>query len=312
MRWQSVWSVCGCPEGRDGLFRDLGHLKWQVLADCDCRAGLATVHDVVLTAMPTPALAGTRGVAMLRPVTAIQPEALTHEAASALLAALPAEIGPGLSETELEAIECRYGFTFADDHWILLQAGLPLDRPWPDWRDGDPHELRGRLDAPAEGVLLGVEHGFWYPGWGERPDDRQAALDQRFAWFVDHWSSNPGFACVLGYDGDEPVGFAYGAAANPQREWWREHWTPDATALTSTFALSELMVRPKWRKTGAGHQLHEGLLEGRSEALAVLLVDTTHPRVQALYESWGYRKVGNRQPFADSPLYAVMLKQLQP
>ena len=134
-------------------------------------------------------------------------------------------------------------------------------------------------------------------------------FNQRFAWFVDHWSSNPGFSCVLGYDKDEPVGLAYGAAAVPQREWWREHWTPEGDS--TTFALSELMVRPKWRKTGAGQQLHDALLEERTEALAVLLVDTTHPRVQRLYESWGYRKVGIRQPFADSPLYAVMLKGLQ-
>ena len=65
---------------------------------------------------------------MLRLVTAIQPEPLTHETASALLTTLPTEIGPGLSEAELEAIECRYGFTFADDHRVLLQAGLPLSR----------------------------------------------------------------------------------------------------------------------------------------------------------------------------------------
>ncbi len=32
--------------------------------------------------------------------------------------------------------------------------------------------------------------------------------------------------------------------------------------------------------------------------------------VQALYESWGYRKVGERQPFPDSPVYAVMLADL--
>jgi hypothetical protein len=114
---------------------------------------------------------------MLRPVTATQPERLTHEAATALLSALPTEIGPGLSEAELEAVESRYGFTFADDHRIFLQAGLPLGRPWPDWRDGDPHELRSRLDAPADGVLFDVEHnGFWYPGWGVQPEDRRAAM----------------------------------------------------------------------------------------------------------------------------------------
>ncbi|MEU3529799.1 hypothetical protein AB0E62_39200 [Streptomyces sp. NPDC038707] len=39
----------------------------------------------------------------------------------------------------------------------------------------------------------------------------------------------------------------------------------------------------------------------------MLTVDTKRPRLQAMYEGWGYRKVGERQPFPDSPLYAVML-----
>jgi hypothetical protein len=33
----------------------------------------------------------------------------------------------------------------------------------------------------------------------------------------------------------------------------------------------------------------------------VLLVDPDHPNVQALYGSWGYRQIGIRQPFPDSP-----------
>lgn len=44
--------------------------------------------------------------------------------------------------------------------------------------------------------------------------------------------------------------------------------------------------------------------------LVVLLVDPEHPRVQALYETWGFRKVGKRRPFPDSPVYAVMLAEL--
>ncbi|MEE1939861.1 GNAT family N-acetyltransferase [Streptomyces sp. TRM 70361] len=132
---------------------------------------------------------------------------------------------------------------------------------------------------------------------------------QRFPWFVDHWGGNPGFHCVLGYDGDEPVGFAYGAPSTPGREWWREYLDP-APEASGTFAVSELMVRPRWRKTGASRLLHHSLLADRDEDLAVLLVDVTHPKVQALYESWGYRKIGEEQPFADSPLYAVMLADL--
>jgi GNAT superfamily N-acetyltransferase len=139
--------------------------------------------------------------------------------------------------------------------------------------------------------------------------DSNDEFDERFPWFVDHWGGNPGFACTIGYAGPEPVGFAYGAPAAEGREWWREHMdTP--TAHARTFAVSELMVRPKWRKTGASHLLHHALLEGRGEDLAVLLVEPEHPGVVALYESWGYRAVGRRQPFPDSPMFAVMLAEL--
>ncbi|MGW6274637.1 GNAT family N-acetyltransferase [Streptomyces sp. NPDC055060] len=133
---------------------------------------------------------------------------------------------------------------------------------------------------------------------------------QRFAWFVDHWGGNPGFTCVIAYHGDEPIGFAYGAPAAPGREWWREHLDP-APAEPETFAVSELMVKVDHRKQGLSERLHGALLGKRGEALAVLLVDTTHPKVQTLYEAWGYRKVGERRPFPDSPLYAVMLLSLK-
>ncbi|MFI0943604.1 GNAT family N-acetyltransferase [Streptomyces sp. NPDC021020] len=134
-------------------------------------------------------------------------------------------------------------------------------------------------------------------------------FDERFPWFVDHWGGNPGFACVIAYDGDEPVGFAYGAPGTPGREWWRGHLDP-APEKHRTFSYSELAVVPRWRKKGVAELLSRALMDGRDEDLAVLLVDVQHPRVQALYESWGYRKVGERQPFPDSPVYAVMIVEL--
>ncbi|MGW1267423.1 N-acetyltransferase family protein [Streptomyces sp. NPDC002491] len=134
-------------------------------------------------------------------------------------------------------------------------------------------------------------------------------FNQRFPWFVDHWGGNPGFACVIAFDGQQPVAFAYGAPATPYREWWRDHLeeVPDNHA---TFAYSELAVRTTHRKTGTAELVTRALLDERHEDLVVLLVDIEHPRVQALYESWGFRQVGVRQPFADSPLYAVMLAEL--
>ncbi|MFF9199167.1 hypothetical protein ACF09L_28570 [Streptomyces sp. NPDC014779] len=103
---------------------------------------------------------------------------LTPEAARALQGTLRAEIGPGLSEAEFDAIEARFGFTFAADHRVFLAAGLPHGSSrWPDWRHGDPGELAERLARPVEGVLFDVEHnGFWHPLWPARPAETSEAL----------------------------------------------------------------------------------------------------------------------------------------
>jgi ribosomal protein S18 acetylase RimI-like enzyme len=142
-------------------------------------------------------------------------------------------------------------------------------------------------------------------------DEMQNPFHQRFPWFIDHWASRDGFACVIAYEAEtkQPVGFAYGAPAAPGKEWWRNSWT--APGDPSTFSVSELMVLPEWRGTGEGRRLHDYLLDSRPEALTVLLVDTTHPKVLALYTRWGYEKVGEQTPFPDSPLYAVMIKSLR-
>lgn len=98
-----------------------------------------------------------------------------------------------MTDAELTRIEQDYGFEFADDHRAFLAAGLPLDTPdapfipevdrtgtwsWPDWRDGDPDDLRASLDMPHEGVLFQVEHhDFWHPAWGQRPISTDQALE---------------------------------------------------------------------------------------------------------------------------------------
>jgi hypothetical protein len=44
--------------------------------------------------------------------------------------------------------------------------------------------------------------------------------------------------------------------------------------------------------------------------MVTLTVETQRPRVQAMYERWGYSKVGEAKPSDDSPLYAVMVRKL--
>ncbi|MFJ8011221.1 hypothetical protein [Streptomyces sp. NPDC096339] len=111
-------------------------------------------------------------------MTEQSPAPLTLEAARDLQSMLRCDIGPGLGERELDAVEERFGFTFSADHRIFLAAGLPRgSRSWPDWRDGDPENLAGRLSRPVEGVLFDVEHsGFWHPAWPSRPTSTSGAL----------------------------------------------------------------------------------------------------------------------------------------
>nr|QIY76524.1 GNAT family N-acetyltransferase [Streptomyces sp. RLB1-33] len=166
------------------------------------------------------------------------------------------------------------------------------------------HYRRGDLPAGFKQLLVDVHTDAY-------ADAMDLEFNQRFPWFVDHWSNMAGFTCVVGFDEEEPTGFAYGAPLQPGREWWRSTAYEPNNGYTATFAVSEVMVRPGWRKQGIAERLHEALLSERSEELAVLLVDVTHPKVQSLYESWDYAKVGEQQPFADSPLYAVMVKDLR-
>lgn len=125
----------------------------------------------------------------------------------------------------------------------------------------------------------------------------------------------PAWEAVIGYDDRQPVGFTYAAALLPGARWWSVMLTelPDtytAETGTRTLALFELMVLPEWRGTGTARLLHDALLGRRSEERVTLLVDPSHAKVKELYEQWGYSHIGDQQPFADSPRYAVMVRPL--
>lgn len=102
------------------------------------------------------------------------------------------EIAPGLTDTEFARIEAEHGFRFADDHRAFLAAGLPVnspfepepgvwyawEKPWPEWRDGDPAGLREQLGWPVDGLVQAVRrHGHWNRAWGERPASPEAAAE---------------------------------------------------------------------------------------------------------------------------------------
>ncbi|WOI59630.1 GNAT family N-acetyltransferase [Streptomyces fradiae] len=139
---------------------------------------------------------------------------------------------------------------------------------------------------------------------------------ERFEQRLQGHSSRPGWEAVVAYDGGEAAGYAYAAALPERTGWWAHMLTPlpeEATEETGerTLALFELMVRVPWRKTGLAQRIHEELLAHRREERVTLLVDPEHPKVAALYESWGYCHIGDQQPFPDAPVYSTMLRRLR-
>lgn len=139
---------------------------------------------------------------------------------------------------------------------------------------------------------------------------------ERFEQRLRGHSSRPGWEAVVAYDGGEAAGYAYAAPLPERTGWWSHMLTPlpdEETREdgTRTLALFELMVRAPWRKTGLAQRIHEELLTGRREERVTLLVEPGHPKVKALYERWGYRHIGDQQPFPDAPVYATMLRNLR-
>lgn len=125
--------------------------------------------------------------------------------------------------------------------------------------------------------------------------------------------AGPGWETVIAFDQGEPSGYAYGCPLPPDTVWWEgvEPTPPPSLAAESgrrTFALLQLMVKPEWRGTGIARRLHDELLKGRFEERVTLLVEQDHPRVGALYERWGYASVASSRPYADGPLYDLMLR----
>ncbi|MGC0415031.1 N-acetyltransferase family protein [Embleya sp. AB8] len=174
-----------------------------------------------------------------------------------------------------------------------------------------------RFERYGEAVLpeiRGVLSQVYAEIYAEQLDDpffSVAGFERRLAGQV----SVGGWECVVAWDGEQVAGYAYGATLPASTGWWRKTapaLSPEDAHETGsrTVAVFEVMVREGWRGTGLAERVHEELVTARPEERATLLVEDTHPKVLALYESWGYRRIGNQRPFRDAPLYAVMVRDL--
>ncbi|QDY77491.1 GNAT family N-acetyltransferase [Streptomyces qinzhouensis] len=124
------------------------------------------------------------------------------------------------------------------------------------------------------------------------------------------------FRAALARTGDgEPVGIAYGYPLGPGTGWWDRLTTPVTPELRyedghRTFGLIELAVRAPWRRLGVARRLHEAVLLNAPEERVLLNARPDAAPAQAAYASWGYRKVGEAQPWDGAALHDVLVLTL--
>ncbi len=167
--------------------------------------------------------------------------------------------------------------------------------------EGLPAHRNTLLDVYRDVYADRLENSFFTP---ERFWERLTGYGQR-----------PGFRLVMGQIGNALVGFTLGETLPKDSGWWRGfRGNPPAGLLmetgSRTFAVNELMVRPAWRRNGFAKALSDALLADRTEERATLLVRAENTVASMAYAAWGFSIIGQIQPFADSPVYEAMVRNL--
>ncbi|MFI6689703.1 GNAT family N-acetyltransferase [Streptomyces sp. NPDC050485] len=131
---------------------------------------------------------------------------------------------------------------------------------------------------------------------------------------LDRHGGEPGFVAVLAYADGHPVGYAYGNRIEHGDRHWQRITPPPTHEYTErpAMALKEIGVRPAWRGTGTARRIHDALLASRDEPHVTLMVNPAagNGKVHQLYQSWGYKDIGQSQPSAASPLLTAMIRAI--
>jgi ribosomal protein S18 acetylase RimI-like enzyme len=171
------------------------------------------------------------------------------------------------------------------------------------------------LDGPRAGEHAADVHALHAEVYASPPDGRYGA-DARFADRFRVQLRQPGFVLAEARSGGYLVGCAAGMPLRPSTSWWRDLTAPLPEQMTAeypgrTFALTELLVRPSWRRQGIGRYLHDLILGSRREERATLVVPPAAAAAQAAFQNWGWRRVARTLgPGSDAPASDVLVAAL--
>jgi hypothetical protein len=89
----------------------------------------------------------------------------------------------GLSPSEIDLVEAKFGICFPPDLKLFLQTALPISKSFVNWRAGlhfanEEKEIISRIQWPWDGLLFDLENsGFWHPAWGEVPKTMECKIE---------------------------------------------------------------------------------------------------------------------------------------
>jgi ribosomal protein S18 acetylase RimI-like enzyme len=127
------------------------------------------------------------------------------------------------------------------------------------------------------------------------------------------WRRQPGSALAEARHGGYLVGYASGMPLRSSTSWWKDATTSLPAETTTeypgrTFALTELLVRPAWRRQGIARALHDLIIGSRCEERATLTVSPEATSAQIAFRNWGWHKAARiRGPGPGSPVLDVLL-----
>ena len=132
--------------------------------------------------------------------------------------------------------------------------------------------------------------------------------------------SRQGFELVTARGELGMAGFVFGYSLTRETHWWDDlSPTPSSGFVeedgSRTFVLAEIEVGRKWQGSGVGRTLHHEILRGRREKRATLATGPGADVARAIYEGWGWQKIGvvpgtARDYFSEYTLYVLPLPTL--
>jgi GNAT superfamily N-acetyltransferase len=166
--------------------------------------------------------------------------------------------------------------------------------------------------AQLDAILPVYEQVYAEPPYFEGPQDVAVFLDH-----FDQQTTRPGFRLITAETGGAVIGLAFGYLLPPETQWWTGLQKPLPAEFTTetghrTFVINELAVRAPFRRSGIGTRLHAALLRGLTAERVTLTVrpDPEAASARTAYAAWGYRKIGQIQPWDGAPVYDAMVLNL--